>query len=90
MANLNKLLVHVPSSLCDDFKNKYVTAETNRDQSYDNKIVFLEKTQEIFAKGKIYSTSVIDFSSLQQLVSSIKELVGSELPEGVTSTNIIF
>ena len=89
MANLNKLLVHVPSSLCDDFRNKYITAETNRDTSYDSKIVFLEKTQEIFAKGKIYSTSVIDFSSLQQLVSSIKELVGSELPEGVTSTNII-
>lgn len=89
MANLNKLLVHVPSSLCDDFKNKYVTAETNRDTSYDSKIVFLEKTQEIFAKGKIYSTSVIDFSSLQQLVSSIKGLVGDKLPEGVTSTNII-
>ena len=81
MANLNKLLVHVPSELCDGFKNKYVNGpEENRNKSYDGKIVFLEKTQEIFTKGKIYSTSVIDFSSL-------KELVG-ELPSGIDSTNI--
>lgn len=36
MANLNKLLVHVPSDLCDGFKTKYVTATTNRNTSYDN------------------------------------------------------
>lgn len=90
MADLKKLLVHVPSNLCDGFKNKYVNGtEETRNKSYDGKIVFLEKTQEIFTKGKIYSTSVIDFSSLQQLVSSLQGLVGNELPEGVTSTNII-
>lgn len=81
MADLKKILVHVPSNLCDGFKTKYVTgASGDRDKSYDGKIVFLEKTQEIFTKGKIYSTSVLDFSSL-------KELVG-ELPGGIDSTNI--
>ena len=78
MANLNKLLVHVPSNLCDGFKTKYVNGT---DRSYDNKIVFLEKTQEIFTQGKLYGTNIEDFSAL-------KELVG-EIPSGATSTNIV-
>lgn len=81
MATLNKILVHVPSNLCDDFKTKYVTAATNRDTSYDSKIVFLEKTQEIFTQGKIYGTNIQDFNAL-------KELVGT-LPSDATSTNIV-
>ena len=81
MATLNKILVHVPSSLCDGFKTKYVTATTNRDTSYDSKIVFLEKTQEIFTKGKLYGTNIGDFNAL-------KELVGT-LPSDATSTNIV-
>ena len=51
MAILNKILVHVPSNLCDGFKAKYINGTDN---SYDDKIVFLEKTQEIFSKGKLY------------------------------------
>lgn len=81
MADLKKILVFVPSSLCDDFKTKYVTAVTNRDTSYDSKIVFLEKTQEIFTQGKIYGTNIQDFNAL-------KELVGT-LPSDATSTNIV-
>ena len=81
MATLNKILVHVPSNLCDGFKTKYVTATTNRDTSYDSKIVFLEKTQEIFTKGKLYGTNIGDFNAL-------KELVGT-LPSDATSTNIV-
>ena len=41
MSDLNKLLVHVPSSLCDDFRAKYIVDGANRDKSYDNKVVFL-------------------------------------------------
>ena len=81
MAILNKLLVHVPSNLCDGFKTKYVTATTNRNTSYDNKVVFLEKTQEIFTKGKLYGTNIGDFNDLKALVGTI--------PSGATSTNII-
>ena len=78
MANLNKLLVHVPSALCDGFKTKYVNGT---DRSYDNKVVFLEKTQEIFTKGKIYGTNIQDFNALKTLVGTI--------PAGATSTNIV-
>ena len=78
MAILNKLLVHVPSNLCDGFKTKYVNGT---DRSYDNKVVFLEKTQEIFTKGKLYGTNVQDFNALKTLVGTI--------PSGATSTNII-
>ena len=81
MANLKKILVHVPSNLCDGFKTKYVTATTNRDTSYDNKVVFLEKTQEIFTKGKLYGTNIGDFNDLKALVGTI--------PSGATSTNVI-
>ena len=78
MANLNKLLVHVPSALCDGFKTKYVNGT---DRSYDNKVVFLEKTQEIFTKGKLYGTNIGDFNDLKALVGTI--------PSGATSTNIV-
>ena len=78
MAILNKLLVHVPSNLCDGFKTKYVNGT---DRSYDNKVVFLEKTQEIFTKGKLYGTNIQDFNALKTLVGTI--------PSGATSTNII-
>lgn len=78
MANLNKLLVHVPSNLCDGFKTKYVNGT---DRSYDNKVVFLEKTQEIFTKGKLYGTNIGDFNNLKALVGTI--------PSGATSTNIV-
>lgn len=78
MANLNKLLVHVPSNLCDGFKTKYVNGT---DRSYDNKVVFLEKTQEIFTKGKLYGTNIGDFNDLKALVGTI--------PSGATSTNIV-
>ena len=81
MAALNKILVHVPSNLCDGFKTKYITATTNRDTSYDNKVVFLEKTQEIFTKGKLYGTNIGDFNDIKALVGTI--------PSGATSTNII-
>lgn len=78
MANLNKLLVHVPSNLCDGFKTRYVNGT---DRSYDNKVVFLEKTQEIFTQGKIYGTNIQDFNALKTLVGTI--------PAGATSTNIV-
>ena len=78
MANLNKLLVHVPSNLCDGFKTKYVNGT---DRSYDSKIVFLEKTQEIFTQGKIYGTNIQDFNALKALVGII--------PADATSTNIV-
>lgn len=78
MANLNKLLVHVPSALCDGFKTKYVKGT---DRSYDNKVVFLEKTQEIFTKGKLYGTNIEDFNYLKELVGTI--------PSGATSTNVV-
>ena len=78
MANLNKLLVHVPSALCDGFKTKYVNGT---DRSYDSKVVFLEKTQEIFTQGKIYGTNIQDFNALKTLVGTI--------PAGATSTNIV-
>ena len=81
MANLNKLLVHVPSDLCDGFKTKYVTATTNRNTSYDNKVVFLEKTQEIFTKGKLYGTTFKEFDDLKKLVG--------EIPKGATSKDIV-
>ena len=81
MAALNKILVHVQSNLCDGFKTKYVTATTNRDTSYDKKVVFLEKTQEIFTKGKLYGTNIGDFNDLKALVGTI--------PSGATSTNVI-
>lgn len=78
MVNLNKLLIKVPTNLCDGFKDKYVNGT---DRSYDNKLVFLEKTQEIFTQGKIYGTNIQDFSALKTLVGTI--------PADATSTNII-
>lgn len=78
MANLHKLLINVPSNLCDGFKEKYVNGN---DRSYDNKLVFLEKTQEIFTQGKIYGTNIQDFNTLKALVGTI--------PADATSTNIV-
>lgn len=78
MANLHKLLINVPSNLCDGFKEKYVNGT---DRSYDNKLVFLEKTQEIFTQGKIYGTNIQDFNTLKALVGTI--------PADATSTNIV-
>lgn len=75
MANLNKLLVHVPSNLCDGFKTKYVNGT---DRSYDNKVVFLEKTQEIFTKGKLYGTNIEDFGALKDLVGTIPSDAASD------------
>lgn len=83
MANLNKLLVHVPSSLCPDFRNKYIKDGANRNKSYDSKVVFLEDTKEIFTKGKIYGTNVEDFNALKELVGTIPS------GGGTTSTNIV-
>lgn len=80
MADLKKLLVHVPSSACDGFKATYVTGE-GRSTAYDNKIVFLEKTQEIFTKGKLYGANISDFNALKELVGTI--------PAGATSTNVV-
>ena len=81
MANLNKLLVHVPSDLCDGFKTKYVNGT---DRSYDNKVVFLEKTQEIFTKGKLYGTSITHIKDFNDL----KDRVGT-IPSGAASNNIV-
>lgn len=83
MANLNKLLVHVPSSLCEDFRNKYIKDGANRDKSYDNKVVFLEDTKEIFTKGKTYGISIKDFNDLKKIVGTIPS------GGGTTSTNIV-
>ena len=78
MANLNKLLVHVPSDLCDGFKTKYVNGT---DRSYDNKVVFLEDTQEIFTQGKLYGTNVKAFDNLKKLIG--------EIPSGADSKDIV-
>ena len=81
MANLNKLLVHVPSNLCDGFKTKYVNGT---DRSYDNKVVFLEDTQEIFTQGKLYGTSITHIKDFNDL----KDRVGT-IPSGAASNNIV-
>lgn len=80
MANLNKLLVHVPSNLCDAFKARYVD-DPDRSKDYDSKVVFLEKTQEIFTQGKLYGTNIQDFNALKELVGTI--------PSYADSTNIV-
>lgn len=81
MANLNKLLVHVPLALCEGFKEKYVKDTDRRDRSYDNKVVFLEDTQEIFTQGKLYGTNVKDFNELKTKVGTI--------PVDAVSNNIV-
>ena len=81
MANLNKLLVHVPLALCEGFKEKYVKDTDRRDRSYDNKVVFLEDTQEIFTQGKLYGTNVTDFNELRDIVGTI--------PADAVSNNIV-
>lgn len=81
MANLNKLLVHVPLALCEGFKEKYVKDTDRRDRSYDNKVVFLEDTQEIFTQGKLYGTNVKDFNELKTKVGTI--------PADAVSNNIV-
>ena len=70
MADLNKLLVKVPSNLCDAFRTKYLTGDgsTPRDTSYDRKIVFLEDTKDIFSQGKIYGTSHAEFEELKNQI----------------------
>lgn len=84
MANLNKLLVHVPSSLCEDFRNKYIKDGANRDKSYDSKVVFLEDTKEIFTKGEIYGINVEDFNALKKLIGTIPSG-----PSGTKYENIV-
>lgn len=81
MANLNKLLVNVPTALCEGFKEKYVKDTDRRDRSYDNKVVFLEDTQEIFTQGKLYGTNVTDFNELKTKVGTI--------PADAVSNNIV-
>lgn len=68
--DLQKLFVLVSSTNTEAFKNTYVTGSP-RNEAYDNKIVFLEGTSEIFTKGHIYGMSTDQATKLAKIIESV-------------------
>lgn len=88
---LGKLFVIVSEALHNSFVEKYLTptGDISRDTSYDGKIVFLEKTKEIFTNGKLFGLdNTSDVEALTLIVNGLSELIG-DIPAGATSTNIV-
>ena len=88
---LGKLFVIVSDAFHNSFVEKYLSPVNvaTRDNSYDNKIVFLEKTKEIFTNGKLFAlNNTADVEALTLIVNGLVDLVG-DIPADATSTNIV-
>ena len=71
---LQEIFIRVPENKCDSFMSIFVAPESGviRDTSYDGKIVFLEKTQEIFAQGRLYGlNNTADVAALSRYVGTL-------------------
>lgn len=89
--DLNKLFTIVNTADHDAFISKYVSPEegVTRLPDYDNKICFLESSQEVFTHGKIYGiNNTADVASLVQLLNALDEYIG-DIPEGASSKTIV-
>ena len=80
MADLQKLFVLVSAANTAAFKSTYVAGGESRDKAYDNKIVFLEGTGEIFTKGKLYGMSNDQAAQLSKTIASIGLNADGTLP----------
>lgn len=78
--DLQKLFVLVSSTNTEAFKNTYVSGGEGRNTAYDNKIVFLEGTSEIFTKGHIYGMSTDQAAKLAKIISSVGLSADGTLP----------
>jgi hypothetical protein len=89
--DFTKLFTFVNAADHDVFVTKYITpAEgATRLTDYDNKICFLESSQEIFTHGKIYGiNNTADVANLVLVVNALDEYVG-DIPEGASSKTIV-
>lgn len=68
MSDINKLFVLVPSAKCEQFRNKYISpASGERDEKYDNRLVFLEDSHELWTKNAFYSSGA-DVTELKKIL----------------------
>lgn len=73
-SQLEHIFIQVPENKCDNFVSRYITPPegVERDTSYDAKIAFLEKTQEIFTQGKLYGlNNAADVTALTQYIGEM-------------------
>lgn len=68
--DLTKLFVSVPTDKVDTFIGKYVTPKdgASRDEKYDQKIVFLGSTGQIFTQGQLYGAAAADVTELKNIL----------------------
>lgn len=71
-SNLNKLFIYVPVGVNENFKtsviDKYTAGDQTTVQKYQNKIVFLEKSGQLWVKGKYFGG---DAGSLSAQISAV-------------------
>ena len=79
-STLQKIFIRVPEAKCDAFINKYVRPTSgSRDTSYDAKIVFLEKSQEVFTQGKVYGlNNTADVAALTEYIGTMPTKANGE------------
>lgn len=65
LQNLSKLFVLVPQAKCESFRNSYIVTpqEGSRNTKYDNRLVFLEDTHQLWSQGNFYSLNSADVAS---------------------------
>lgn len=80
MADLQKLFVLVSAANTAAFKSTYVAGGESRNTAYDNKIVFLEGTGEIFTKGKLYGMSNDQAAQLSKAIAAVGLNADGTLP----------
>lgn len=86
-SNLNKLFIYVPVGVNENFKtsviDKYTAGDETTVQKYQNKIVFLEKSGQLWVKGKYFGG---DAGSLSAQISAVEKKI--PVVEGSGSTYV--
>ena len=98
--NLIKPFVFVPSNAYDNFKaaviDKYAT-DTTIQSNYANKIVFIEKTRQLWAKGVFYDAGLSEIQKtlqddintrLKQVASDDQQYLGVATSNNVATLNV--
>lgn len=84
MANLNKLFVYVPVGQHKNFEDAVIKNPTVAD-TYANKIVFLEKTKQLWVKKQLFGIDPATFSTdLSKLEAKLPVVQGSTGAKYVT------
>ena len=88
-SNLNKLFIYVPVGVNENFKtsviDKYAAGDQTTVQKYQNKIVFLEKSGQLWVKGKYFGG---DAGSLSAQISAVEKKIPVVAGSGSTYVTV--